>query len=94
MKKAKAFILGKFNYKEDIRFTKVSSLHSVKELYLDKAVYQSFTNMFEAARKDNVELKIVSGTRNFDEQKAIWERKWNTYSNLVPIERAKKNFNL
>ncbi len=88
--KAKAFVLGKFNYKEDIRFTKADRLHSVKVLHLDKEVYQAFISMFEAAKKDSIALKIISGTRNFNEQKTIWERKWNIYSNLEPIKRAKK----
>ncbi len=88
--KAKAFVLGKFNYKEDIRFTKAKRSHSAKVLYLDKDVYQAFITMFEAAKKDSVALKIISGTRNFSEQKTIWERKWNIYSNLEPSKRAKK----
>lgn len=88
--KAKAFVLGKFNYKEDIRFTKAKRLHSAKVLYLDKDVYHAFITMFEAAKKDSVALKIISGTRNFNEQRTIWEHKWNIYSNLEPVKRAKK----
>lgn len=88
--KAKAFVLGKFNYKEDIRFVKVKSIHAAKILYLNKEVYEAFQTMFEAAKEDGISLKILSGTRNFDEQKVIWERKWKRYSNLEPNERAKK----
>ena len=33
--------------------------------------------MYNAALLEGVELKIVSGTRNFHQQKSIWERKWN-----------------
>jgi LAS superfamily LD-carboxypeptidase LdcB len=87
---AKAFVLGKFNYKEDIWFTKVSSRHSAKVLYLEKDVYIAFMNMQERAAKDGVKLKILSGTRNFSEQKAIWERKWKTYQNLEPLKRSQK----
>ena len=32
--------------------------------------------MHAAAKKDGINLQIVSGTRNFEEQKGIWERKW------------------
>ena len=46
--------------------------------------------MYSDALEDSVKLKVVSGTRNFDEQKAIWERKWENYKNLSPKERAKK----
>ena len=45
---------------------------------------------FNKAKRDSIDLKIISGTRNFYEQKAIWNRKWNLYNNLNPIHRAKK----
>jgi zinc D-Ala-D-Ala carboxypeptidase len=32
--------------------------------------------MSDAARKDGVDLVIISATRNFDSQKRIWENKW------------------
>ena len=32
--------------------------------------------MFNAALKDGIRLKILSGTRNFRQQKSIWEAKW------------------
>ena len=86
----KSFVLGKFDYKIDSTFTKVNSEHSAKLVYLNKTVYSAFLKMHDAAKKDSVDLTILSGTRNFNEQKAIWERKWNTYSNLKPFERAKK----
>ena len=35
-------------------------------------------------------LYIISGTRNFYEQKSIWERKWLKYKSLKPIDRALK----
>ena len=46
--------------------------------------------MQRAALYDTIQLIIVSGTRNFEEQKAIWNRKWNRYNNLKPIDRIKK----
>jgi LAS superfamily LD-carboxypeptidase LdcB len=39
--------------------------------------------MHEAAKKDNVDLKIVSGVRSFDRQKEIWEGKWEQFSTTV-----------
>ncbi len=32
--------------------------------------------MYEAAKKDNITLNIVSATRTFGQQRWIWERKW------------------
>ena len=86
----KNLVLGKFNYKKDSNFIKVSSKYSPKSIYLNKEVYMSFIKMFDAAKKENIELKILSGTRNFNHQKSIWERKWNKYKSLEPIKRAKK----
>ncbi len=86
----KAFVLGKFNYKTDSTFIKVKSEHSTKQLYLKKECYMAFIDMYTAAKADSIDLIIQSGTRNFKEQKAIWERKWKLYNSISPIERAKK----
>jgi len=84
------FVLGKFNYQSDSTFVKVDSRYSAKEIYLNYTVYKAFLEMSRKAKKDSIDFKIISGTRNFYEQKAIWNRKWNLYSNLNPIDRAKK----
>ncbi|MUU78411.1 M15 family metallopeptidase [Winogradskyella endarachnes] len=86
----KSLVLGKFNYKTDSTFIKVSTDHSAKTLYLNKDVYAAFLDMYKAAKKDQIDLVILSGTRNFKEQKAIWERKWKKYNNLKPLDRAQK----
>lgn len=86
----KNFILGKFNNRKDTSFVKVKSIHSSKTIYLNKEVYSAFVKMYEAATLDNINLKIISGTRNFYEQKSIWERKWKKYNNLPPLKRAQK----
>ena len=87
----KDFVLGKFDYKKDTTFIKVKAIHTTKPvLYIKKEAYEAFKEMHKAAEADGIDLIIVSGARNFYEQKGIWERKWNKYSNLVPIDRAKK----
>ncbi|SFZ93319.1 D-alanyl-D-alanine carboxypeptidase [Flaviramulus basaltis] len=86
----KDLVLGKFNYKNNKLFVKVNPIHSSKTIYLNKEVYNAFTNMFNQAKTDSIDLKIISGTRNFSEQKSIWERKWDKYKNLQPIDRAKQ----
>lgn len=85
----KDFVLGKFNYKNDSTFIKVAPIHSSKSIYLQKDVYNAFENMYDQAQKDGITLIIVSGTRNFYEQRTIWERKWEKHKGLTPIERAK-----
>lgn len=86
----KDFVLGKFDYKTHAQFTKVDMAHASKTIYLNKDVYSAFLKMYKYAKADGVDLIIKSGTRNFKEQKAIWDRKWVKYSSLNPIERANK----
>lgn len=87
---SKDFVLGKFNYRKDTSFIKVRTSHSSRSIYLKREAYHSFIKMYEQAKAENINLKIISGTRNFYEQKAIWERKWKKYKSLSPINRAKK----
>ena len=83
-------MLGKFNYKKHPKFVKVAEQYSSKTIYLDSTTYNAFTKMYESAKLENINLKIISGTRSFIEQKYIWERKWKKYENLQPLDRAKK----
>jgi len=87
---SKHLVLGKFDYKTDSTFTKVNPEHSSKTIYLSNDAYNAFLKMHDAAKKDGISLTIISGTRNFYEQKAIWERKWIKYKSLNPKERALK----
>lgn len=84
------FVLGKFDYKTHDLFKKVSPIHTSKTIYLNKEVYTAFLKMHVKAKTDGINLKIISGTRNFVEQKAIWERKWKKYNHLKSFDRAKK----
>jgi LAS superfamily LD-carboxypeptidase LdcB len=72
----KNILLGKFNYKKDSNFSIVSSKYSSKTIYLRKEVLQKFDQMYDAALKDGIKLVIISGTRSFNHQKYIWDRKW------------------
>jgi len=86
----KKFVLGKFDYKTHDLFVEVHPSHTSKIIYLNKEVYSAFLAMQDKAETDGINLKIISGTRNFNEQKWIWEKKWKKYSHLKPIDRAKK----
>lgn len=81
-------LLGKFNYRKDTAFVRVPSNYSFKNVYIQKVVLDSFVNMATAAKKDGVSFKIVSGTRNFTEQKRIWERKWRQNNMSDSIKNA------
>lgn len=50
---------------------------SINNQYVLREVGEAFIKMQQAARRDGVELTIVSGFRSFERQKQIWDRKWN-----------------
>ncbi|MDT0558820.1 M15 family metallopeptidase [Ichthyenterobacterium sp. W332] len=87
---SKERLLGKIDYKNDSLFVLVESKYVSKPLYLNTVCFDSFKLMFNAAKNDGIDLKIISGARNFNYQKRIWERKWQTFSNLNPKERSQK----
>lgn len=47
---------------------------------LRKEVHDAFLNMKKAAYSDGIDLKPVSSYRSFDHQRAIWERKYQRYT--------------
>lgn len=93
-------LLGRFNPKTDSSFALIPVKYCNREgMYLRKETIAAFIKMYDAAKKDGINLKIISATRNFNDQKTIWEGKWNG-SRLVngqklsetikdPAERAK-----
>lgn len=93
------YLTGKFNPNKDKAFTEVDPEYTSRTgIFLQEEVYKEFIKMFYAAKNDGVNLKIISGTRNFNYQKTIWEQKWNgsrlvdgkNLANTVkdPVERA------
>ena len=48
-----------------------------EDIYMNKEAYDAFIKMYYDALSDDVSLKIMSGFRNFNHQKSIWEKKWN-----------------
>jgi len=76
----KNYLLGKFDPITHPKFSKLQDEHtrgSARGAYLRQETYEAFTKMSAAAKKEGVELVIISATRNFDSQKRIWENKWN-----------------
>lgn len=63
-------LLGRFDPAQQAGFVRVDGF------LLRRETAEAFTRMQAAARADGVRLTILSATRNFDAQKAIWERKW------------------
>ena len=89
---SRTFLTGRFNYRIDSSFVRVPDSLSSKEIFLKKLTYQAFFKMQQEARKSGVRLRVISGTRNFSEQKAIWERKWAVESQTLkdPVAICRK----
>ena len=74
---SKDYLLGKFDYKCDASFIEVPLKYAkFPEQYLRTDAYLAFMLMADDARREGVNLIILSATRNFDEQKIIWDDKW------------------
>lgn len=96
----KNYFLGKYEPALDKRFIRADKSYTQsRSIYLRKEAYKAFLEMADAAKKDGIKLVILSGTRTFKQQKAIWESKW-TGQTLVegkdlardvkdPLERAR-----
>lgn len=65
------------NYQLDL--VKLNNLYCNKEMYLDKEASLSFENMCNAAYKLNKNIKGVSGYRDYEYQKKLFEYYSDTY---------------
>ncbi len=64
-----------------------------KDVNLRKEAFQAFRQMQEAAKKEGIDIKIVSSYRSFDRQVEIFERKYDTYTDdmgMEPLEAIDK----
>ena len=79
----KNILQGKFDYKKDSNFSIANSKYSSKTIYLRNEVLLKFDIMYNAALKDGIKLIIISGTRSFNHQKYIWDKKWAKIQILI-----------
>jgi len=82
------FVTGQFDFKTHEDFVEVDPQDANKEVHLHKETYKAFQAMSDSAKQDGISLIIVSGTRNFEYQKAIWDRKWNESTAETDLEKA------
>lgn len=76
----KIYLMGKFDQTQKENFILIPSsqtTNSEYKMYLRKETLEAFLQMQEAGKKEGIELKIASATRNFIYQKNIWNNKWN-----------------
>jgi LAS superfamily LD-carboxypeptidase LdcB len=84
-KERKIYLMGKFDQKQRDDFVYISKEYSApytNEMYLRKETFNAFLKMHNAAKKDKINLKIASATRNFNYQKSIWNDKWTGNRNV------------
>lgn len=89
----KSFLLGIISFSKSNLFVELEKqYHTKSKMYLEKETASAFKRMYKAAKLDGINLKIVSGARNYYSQKSIWERKYkkNEQAGMSPIENAKK----
>ena len=87
------FLTGRFEPKNHPNFEKIpASLANREGLYLQTEALAAFKKMHAQASKDGVKLTIISATRNFKAQKAIWEGKWSGARKLSGGIDASKMF--
>ncbi len=74
----KAYLLGKFDPAQREGFVSVPNQYNFAgyKIYLRKETLDAFIKMAETAKKEGVDLQLVSAARNFEYQKDIWDKKW------------------
>ncbi|MCY7327602.1 MAG: M15 family metallopeptidase [Saprospiraceae bacterium] len=83
-----AYFLGKFEPRSKPNFVSVGPPYSDRAgMLLRKEAFEAFKKMFAAAKKEGVALNIISATRNFAQQKVIWEGKWTRFAKDAPAPK-------
>lgn len=78
----KIYLMGKFDPAQREDFVLIPREYTNVEngMYLRKETLNAFLKMLEAAKENEINLKITSATRNFDYQKNIWNNKWTGFT--------------
>lgn len=83
------FVTGQFDFTTHDDFVKVDPQYADKEIYLHEKTYKSFRAMVDSARADGITFTLISGTRNYGNQKAIWEGKWTQSDSSTALGKAR-----
>ena len=55
-------------------------------IHLEKETYSAFIKMKDAAEKDGIVIKLVSGFRDFYKQQMIWNNKYKKFTNEFSLD--------
>ncbi|MCX7632559.1 MAG: M15 family metallopeptidase [Turneriella sp.] len=68
---------GKFNPEEEENFVPLPQKYSPgRRQYLQQKTLEALERLAAAAKQAGYQLRVISATRTYDEQKAIWEHKF------------------
>ncbi len=87
------FLVGKHNYYSDSAFVEIPEHMAYRsKMFLLTEVYTNYLAMYQAAKKEGVNLKIISAARTFEEQTWIWEDKWKKNKVKYPADTVLSAF--
>lgn len=73
----KAELLGQISPTTNPDFTEIPPEYCSRPgIYLRTEVLEAYMQLRQAAEDEGIELTVLSGTRSFNHQKSIWDRKW------------------
>lgn len=80
--------MGKFDPAQHPDFVPVGAPYTDRSgMMMRREAFDDFKKMWAAAKKEGIVLKIISSTRTFAQQKAIWEGKWVRFAQEAPAPR-------
>ncbi len=90
-----SYVTGQFtpsNHNSFINLDKTQIPHSRKNMYLRKETARAFSKLLQAFHREhpNIEIIIISATRNFYAQRRIWSGKWNGTRKVMGVADIRK----
>lgn len=89
-------LLGKFDPTTQADFVQIPEKYASRSgMWIRTEVWEAFLEMYKAAAGDGINLKILSATRNFEQQKTIWERKFGgkvSKMSMIPTREDQLQF--
>ncbi|WP_185958366.1 M15 family metallopeptidase [Fodinibius sediminis] len=82
------FVTGQFDFRSHDDFVRVDPEYANKEIYLHRKAYEAYKAMVDSAENDGISFTLISGTRNFNYQKSIWDRKWSNSTAGSDMQKA------
>lgn len=83
-------LIGKIDPARHPDFVSVGKPYTDRSgMMLRREAFEAFRDLWEAAQAEGITLKIISSTRTFAQQKAIWEGKWARFAAATPDPQAR-----